>query len=79
MFGVEGAVSECLSGFLVQHILKILVVPCVDLLYLVGGTEAVEEVENGPFNYYGAPDADHVIIAMGSVCDTIEETIDLNV
>ena len=28
------------------------------------------------FNYYGAPDADHVIIAMGSVCDTIEETVD---
>ena len=28
------------------------------------------------FNYYGAPDADRVIIAMGSVCDTIEETID---
>ena len=25
-----------------------------------------------PFNYYGAPDADKVIIAMGSVCDTIE-------
>ncbi len=30
----------------------------------------------GLFNYYGAPDADRVIIAMGSVCDTIEETID---
>ena len=28
------------------------------------------------FNYYGAEDAEHVIIAMGSVCDTIEETID---
>jgi len=28
------------------------------------------------FNYYGAPDAEHVIIAMGSVCDTIAETID---
>ena len=28
------------------------------------------------FNYYGAADADRVIIAMGSVCDTIEETID---
>ena len=28
------------------------------------------------FNYYGAPDADHIIIAMGSVCDTIAETID---
>ena len=28
------------------------------------------------FNYYGAEDAESVIIAMGSVCDTIEETID---
>ena len=28
------------------------------------------------FNYYGAEDAEHVIIAMGSVNDTIEETID---
>ncbi len=28
------------------------------------------------FNYYGAPDAEHIIIAMGSVNDTIEETID---
>ncbi len=28
------------------------------------------------FNYYGAADAEHVIVAMGSVCDTIEEVID---
>jgi len=28
------------------------------------------------FNYYGAQDAEHIIIAMGSACDTIEETID---
>lgn len=28
------------------------------------------------FNYYGADDADRVIVAMGSVCDTIKETID---
>jgi len=28
------------------------------------------------FNYYGAPDAEKVIVAMGSVCDTIDETID---
>lgn len=28
------------------------------------------------FNYYGAPDADRMIIAMGSVCETIEETVD---
>ncbi|MDO5760756.1 MAG: pyruvate:ferredoxin (flavodoxin) oxidoreductase, partial [Bacteroidota bacterium] len=29
-----------------------------------------------PFEYYGAEDAENVIIAMGSVCDTIKETID---
>ncbi|WP_291580381.1 pyruvate:ferredoxin (flavodoxin) oxidoreductase [Clostridium sp. UBA6640] len=29
-----------------------------------------------PFDYYGDPNAEHIIIAMGSVCDTIEETID---
>ena len=29
-----------------------------------------------PFNYYGAPDADRVIIAMGSISDVIEEVID---
>ncbi|MBR2279109.1 MAG: pyruvate:ferredoxin (flavodoxin) oxidoreductase [Eubacterium sp.] len=28
------------------------------------------------FNYYGAEDAERVIIAMGSVCDTIKETVD---
>ena len=28
------------------------------------------------FNYYGAPDADRVIVAMGSICDVAEEVID---
>ena len=28
------------------------------------------------FNYYGAPDAEHIIIAMGSICDVAEEVID---
>ncbi len=28
------------------------------------------------FNYYGAPDAERVIVAMGSVCDAVAETID---
>ncbi len=28
------------------------------------------------FNYYGAPDADRVIIAMGSFCDVVEEVVD---
>jgi pyruvate-ferredoxin/flavodoxin oxidoreductase len=32
--------------------------------------------EYRPFDYYGAPDAEDIIVAMGSVTDTIEETID---
>jgi len=29
-----------------------------------------------PFNYYGAPDAERVVVAMGSVCEALEETVD---
>lgn len=32
--------------------------------------------EYKPFNYYGAPDAENIIVAMGSVTETIRETID---
>ncbi len=32
--------------------------------------------EYKPFNYYGAPDAEEIIVAMGSVCEAIEETVD---
>ncbi|MEL7588116.1 MAG: pyruvate:ferredoxin (flavodoxin) oxidoreductase [Prolixibacteraceae bacterium] len=32
--------------------------------------------EYHPFDYYGAPDAENIIIAMGSVTETIKETID---
>ncbi len=32
--------------------------------------------EYHPFTYYGAPDAEHVVVAMGSVTTTIRETID---
>jgi len=32
--------------------------------------------EYKPFNYYGAPDAENIIIAMGSVTETIKEVID---
>ena len=32
--------------------------------------------EYKPFNYYGAPDATKVIVAMGSVCEALEETVD---
>ena len=29
-----------------------------------------------PFNYFGAPDAEYVVIAMGSVCNTAQEVVD---
>jgi pyruvate-ferredoxin/flavodoxin oxidoreductase len=32
--------------------------------------------EYKPFNYYGAPDAEHVIVAMGSITESLEETVD---
>ena len=32
--------------------------------------------EYKPFTYYGAPDAEHIIVAMGSITDTAKETID---
>ena len=32
--------------------------------------------EYKPFNYYGAPDAERIIIAMGSVCEAAQEVID---
>jgi len=32
--------------------------------------------EYHPFNYYGAPDAENIVIAMGSVTETLKETID---
>ena len=32
--------------------------------------------EYAPFTYYGDPEADRVIIAMGSVTETIKDTID---
>jgi len=32
--------------------------------------------EYKPFDYYGAPDAERIIVAMGSVVETIEETVD---
>ncbi|WP_432405333.1 pyruvate:ferredoxin (flavodoxin) oxidoreductase [Wukongibacter sp. M2B1] len=41
----------------------------------MGEISKITSREYHPFNYYGAEDADRVIIAMGSVCDTIEETV----
>ena len=50
---------------------------CVD--YVVDYMDKINEINDTnikPFNYYGARDAKYVIVAMGSVCETIRETID---
>ena len=45
--GVESALSERLNSVHVAHLLEVFVIPDLDLLYLVRGTEAVEEVDEG--------------------------------
>ena len=45
--GVQSVVTEGLNGVLIHHLGQILVVPDGELLDLVGGTEAVEEVQEG--------------------------------
>ena len=47
MLGVQGVLAELGHGVHVAHILQVLVVPDSDLLDLVGGAEAVEEVDEG--------------------------------
>ena len=45
MLRVQSALAECFNSIHVAHFLQILVIPNLDLLDLVGGTEAVEEVD----------------------------------
>lgn len=42
----------------------------------MGKIKEITGREYHPFNYYGAADATNIIVAMGSVCDTIYETVD---
>lgn len=37
---------------------------------------SIQKTNYKPFNYYGSVKADRIIIAMGSVCETIKETVD---
>ena len=46
-FGVQAVLAERIDRIHIDHVLKILVVPDGDLLDLVGGAEAVEEVDEG--------------------------------
>ena len=47
MLGVQGVLAERVDSVHVAHFLQVLVIPHGDLLDLVGGTEAVEEVDEG--------------------------------
>jgi pyruvate-ferredoxin/flavodoxin oxidoreductase len=47
-----------------------IVVHCMEQVNTAAGTDYK------PFNYYGAKDAEYVLVAMGSVVDTIEEVVD---
>ena len=42
----------------------------------MGKINAKLGTDYGLFNYYGAPDADRVVVCMGSFCDVLEEVID---
>ena len=42
----------------------------------MGKINAKHGTDYGLFNYYGAPDADRVVVCMGSFCDVLEEVID---
>jgi pyruvate-ferredoxin/flavodoxin oxidoreductase len=44
--------------------------------YYMGKINEIRGTNYKLFNYYGAPDAERVIIAMGSVDETVEETVD---
>ncbi len=44
--------------------------------YYMGKINEIAHTDYKPFNYYGSPNARKVIVAMGSVCETIKETID---
>ena len=56
--GVQGVLAERLNGIHVAHFLQILVIPDSDLLDLVGGTEVVEEVDEGNAAFDGGQVSD---------------------
>ena len=53
-FGVQSLLAELLNSLHVAHFLQISVVPLLDLLVLVRGTEAIEEVQEGNLALDGA-------------------------
>ena len=49
MVRVQSMCAELIDGIQISHFLQILIIPCLDLLDLVGGTETVEEVDERNF------------------------------
>ena len=47
MIGVQSFGAECGKSVLIYHISKVLVLPYMDFLQLVRGTESIEEVDEG--------------------------------
>ena len=86
MLGVESALSERLNSVHVAHLLEVLVVPDLDLLYLVRGTEAVEEVDEGNASLdcremsNGAEIHDLLRVGLGKHCETcLTASVDVGV
>ncbi|MBR1717903.1 MAG: 2-oxoacid:acceptor oxidoreductase family protein, partial [Bacilli bacterium] len=44
--------------------------------YYMNEVNKIANTDYKPFNYYGSKNAKNIIVAMGSVCETIKETID---
>ena len=70
VLGVECARTECGDGVLIDHFLQVVVVPRLDLLYLVRGAEAVEEVDERNSSLDGGKVSDraevHDLLRVGS-------------
>ena len=47
MIGIQRMLTECVDRIHIRHILQILVIPGLDLLDLMGGTESIEEIDEG--------------------------------
>ena len=62
MLRIESARPERSDSVLVDHLVKILIVPDLDLLNLVGSTEAVEEVDERNAALYGGEMSDRAEI-----------------
>ena len=49
---------------------------CDNVIYYMNKINDIAKTNYQPFNYYGSKKAKYVIVAMGSVCDTIREVVD---